>query len=155
MGKLWEQSQSFFSWSPKSVQMVTAAMKLRYLLLGRQSMTNLTYSKAETLLCWQRSHNQSYDFSSSHVWMRELDHKEGWVLKNWCFETVVLEKTLQSPLDCKEIKPVNPKGNLGRCDAETETPILWPPAVKNWLIRKDPGAGKAWNQRRRGGQRLR
>ena len=93
--------------------------------------------------------SQSYGFSSSHVWMWELDHKEGWVLKNGCFWTVVLEKTLESPLDCKEIKPVNPKVNqlwifIGRADAEAETPILWSPNEKNWLIRKDPDAGKDW-----------
>ena len=90
----------------------------------------------------------SYVFSHSHVWMSELDHKEGWTLKNCCFWTVVLEKTLQSPLDCKEIKPVNPKVNqswifIGRAYAVVETPIFWPPDVlKNWLIRKDSDAGK-------------
>ena len=83
--------------------------------------------------------SQSYGFSSSHVWMWELDYKESWAPKNWCFWTVVLEKTLESPLVCKEIKPFNPKGNqswmfIGRTDAEAETPILWPPDVKNWLI---------------------
>ena len=93
--------------------------------------------------------SQSYGFSSSHVWMWELDHKESWVLKNWRFWTVVLEKTLESPLDSKKIKPVHPKGNqswifTGRIDAKAETPILWPPAVKNWLIWKDPDAGKDW-----------
>ena len=87
--------------------------------------------------------SQSYGFSSSHVWIWELDHKEGWVPKNRCFWTVVLEKTLESPLDCKEIKPINPKGNhfwifTGRTDAEAETPIFWPPDAKNWLIKKDP-----------------
>ena len=91
--------------------------------------------------------NQSYGFSSSHVWMWELDHKQGWALKNWCFWTVVLEKTLESPLDCKEIQLVNPNGNkswifIGRTDAETETPILWPPDAKNGLIWKDPDAGE-------------
>ena len=91
--------------------------------------------------------SQSYSFSSSHVWMWELDHKESWALKNWCFWTVVLEKTLESSLHCKEIKPVNPKGNqswifIGRTDAEAETPVLWPPDVKNLLICKDPDAGK-------------
>ena len=88
---------------------------------------------------------------SSHVWMWELDYKESWVPKNWYFWTVVLEKTLESPLDCKEIKPVNPKGNnfwifIGRTDAEAENPILWPPNAKNWLIGKDPDAGKDWRQ---------
>ena len=89
----------------------------------------------------------------------ELDHKEGWVPKNWCFWTVVLEKTLESPLDCKEIQPVNPKGNqswifTGRTDAEVDAPVLWPPDVKNWLIGKDPDTGKDWSQRR-GRQRMR
>ena len=86
--------------------------------------------------------SQGYGFSSRHVWMWELDYKESWVLKNWCFWTVVLEKTLESPLDCREIQPVHPKGNqcwifIGRTDAEAETPICWPPDVKNWLIWKD------------------
>ena len=83
--------------------------------------------------------------------MWELDYKESWVLKNWCFWTVVLEKTLESPLDCKEIHPVHPKGDqswifIGRNDIEAETPILWPPDAKNWLIGKDPDAGKDWRQ---------
>ena len=91
-------------------------------------------------------------FSNSHVWMWELDHKEGWALKNWCSRSVMLKRTLESPLDCK-IKPVNPKGNqswifIGRTDAET--PILWPPDVKSWLIRKDPDAGKDWRQEEKG-----
>jgi len=95
--------------------------------------------------------SQSYGFSNSHVWMWELDHRESWVPKNWCFWTVVLEKTLESPLDCKEIKRVNPKRNqswmfIGRTDVEAEAPILWPPDVKNWLIRKDPDVGKDWRQ---------
>jgi len=99
--------------------------------------------------------SQSYDFSSSHVWMWELDHKESWVLNNWCFWTVVLEKTLESPLDYKDIKPVNPKGNqpwifIGKTDAEAETPILWPPDAKNWLIGKDPDAGKDLRQAEKG-----
>ena len=91
--------------------------------------------------------SQSYGFSSSHVWMWELGHKESWALKNWCFWTVVLEKTLESPLDCKEIKPVNPKGYqhwilIGRIDAEAETLILWPPDAKSQLIVKDPVTGE-------------
>ena len=93
--------------------------------------------------------SQSYGFSSSHVWMWELDYKKSWALKNWCFWPVVLEKTLESPLNCKEIQPVHSKGNqswifIGRTDAEAETPILWPPDVKNWLTGKDPDAGKDW-----------
>ena len=97
------------------------------------------------------SSNQGYGFFSSLVWMWELDYKESWVPKNWCFWTVVLKKTLESPLDCKEIQPVHPKGNqswifIGRTDAEAKTPMLWPPDVKNWLIWKDPDAGKDWMQ---------
>ena len=92
--------------------------------------------------------------------MQELDHKEGWASKNWCFWTAVLEKTLESPLDGKEIQPVHPKGNqswifIGRIDAETETPILWPLDLKNWLIGKDPDAGKDENFKGRGHQRVR
>ena len=99
--------------------------------------------------------SQSYGFSSSHVRMWELDHKESWALKNWCFWTVVLEKTLESPLDCKKIKPVNPKGNKSwiftwRTDAEAETPILWPSDAKNWFLRKDSDAGKDWRQEEKG-----
>ena len=99
--------------------------------------------------------SQGYGFSSGHVWMWELECEEGWVTKNWCFWTVVLEKTLKSPLDCKEIQPVNPKGNqswtlIGRTDAAPETPILWPPDVKNWLIWKDLNAGKDWRQEEKG-----
>ena len=97
--------------------------------------------------------SQSYGFSSSHVWMWELDYQESWAPKNWCFWTVVLEKTLENPLDCKEIKPGNPKGNqswifIGRTDAKA--PILWLPDVKSQLIRKDPDAGKDWGQDKKG-----
>ena len=99
--------------------------------------------------------SQSYGFSSSHVWMWELDYKEGWAPKNWCFWTVMLEKTLESPLGCKEIKPVNPKGNqfwifIERTDAEAEAPILWPPDVRNWLTGKDPDARKDLGQEGKG-----
>ena len=98
---------------------------------------------------------QGYGFSSGHVWMWELDYKKSWALKNWCFWTVKLEKTLESPLDCKEIQPVHPKGNqswvfIGGTDVEAETPIVWPPDVKNWLIWKDPDAGKDWGQEEKG-----
>ena len=99
--------------------------------------------------------SQGYGFSSGHVWMWELDYKESWALKNWCFWTAVLEKTLENLLDCKEIKPVNPKENeswifIGRTDAETETPLVWPPDWKNWLIGKDPDAGKDSTQEEKG-----
>ena len=98
---------------------------------------------------------QSYGFSSGHVWMWELDYKESWVPKNWCFWTMVLKQTLENPLDCKEIQPVHPKGNqswifIGRTDTEAETPILCPPDAKNWLIEKDPKAGKDWGQEEKG-----
>ena len=94
-------------------------------------------------------------FSSNHIWMWELDYKESWALKNWCFWTVVLVKILESPLDCKEIKSVNSKGNqswifTGRTDAEAEVPVLWPPDVKNWLIGKNPDAGEEWRQEEKG-----
>ena len=99
--------------------------------------------------------SQSYGFSSRHVWMWELDYKQSWALKKWCFWTVVLEKTLESPLDCKEIQPVHPKGNqswifIARTDAEAETPILRPLDAKNWLIGKDADAGKDWRQEEKG-----
>ena len=99
--------------------------------------------------------SQSYGFSSSHVWMWELDYKESWMQKNWCFWTVVLEKTLESPLDCKEIQPVHPNGDqpwvfIGRTDVEAETPILWPPDAKSWLIGKDLDAGRDWGQEEKG-----
>ena len=98
-------------------------------------------------------------FTEVHVWMWELDYKESWAPKNWCFWTVVLEKTLESPLDCKEIKPVNPKGNhpwifIGRADTVSEAPILWPPD-ENWLTGKDPDAGKDWRQEKKREQRMR
>ena len=99
--------------------------------------------------------NLGYGFFSSHVWMWELDCKESWALKNWCFWTVVLEKTLERPLDCKEIQPVHPKGYqswvfTGRTDVKAETPILRPPDAKSWLMWKDPDAGKDWGQEEKG-----
>ena len=99
--------------------------------------------------------NQGYGWSSSHVWMWELDYQKSRVQKNWWFWTVVLEKTLESPLDCKEIQPVHPKGDqswvfIGRTDVEAETPILWPPDAKSWLIGKDPDTGRNWGQEEKG-----
>ena len=99
--------------------------------------------------------SQDYGFSSSHVWMWELEHKETWALKNWCFWTEVLEKTFESPLDCKEIQPVHPKRDqswvfIGMTEAEAKTPILWPPDVKSWLIWKDPDAVRDWGQEEKG-----
>ena len=118
-----------------------------------------SYDKPRQHVKKQRHHftekdpcGQSYP---SHVWMWELDHKESWASKNWCFQTVVLEKTLESPLDYKEIQPVCPKGNwswivIGKTDVEAEAPILWPPDAKSWLIWKDPDAGKDWGHEEKG-----
>ena len=142
--------------------MVTAAMKLKTLTPWKKS-----YDQPRQHTKKQRHYftnkgpsSQSYGFSSGHVWMWELDYKESWEEKIDFFWIVMLEKTLESPLDCKDIKPVNPKGNqswifIGRTDAEAETSILWPPDVKNWLLGKDPDSGKNWRQRRRGWQRMR
>ena len=128
----------------------------RCLLLGRKVMTNLdSILKNRHHFADKCPYIQSYGFSSSHVWMWELDHKESWVPKNWWFWTVVLEKTLESPLDLKEMKPLNPKGNqpwlfIERTDAEAEAPILWPPDAKSWLIWKDPDTWKDWGQEEKG-----
>ena len=128
----------------------------RHLLLGRKAMTNLeSIEKQRHYFADKGSFSQGYGFSSSYVWMWELDCKESWAPKNWCFWAVVLKKTLESPLDCKEIQPVHPKGNqswifIGRTDAEAETPIFWPPDAKSWLIWKDPDAGNDWRQEKKG-----
>ena len=124
----------------------------RCLLLGKKVMTNLdSILKSRHYFANKGPSSQGYGFSSSRVWMWELDYKESLVPKNWCFWTVVLEKTLESPLDCKEIQPVLPKGDqswvfIGRTDVEAETPILWSPEAKIWIIWKDPDAGKDWTQ---------
>ena len=128
----------------------------RRLLLGRKVMTNLdSILRSRHYFANKCPSSQVCGFSSGHVWMWELDYKESWVLKNWCFWTVVLEKTLESPLDCKEIQPVHPKGDqfwvfIGRADAEAETPVLWAPHVKSWLIGKDPDAGRDLGQEEKG-----
>ena len=115
----------------------------RRLLLGRKVMTNLDSRDIAN----KGPSSQGYGFSSGHVWMWELDSEESWVPKNWCFWTVVLEKTLESPLDCKEIQPVHPKGDqswvfIARTNAEAETPKLWSPDAKSWLTGKNPDAGR-------------
>ena len=134
----------------------------RSLLLGRKAMTNLEQhiKKQRQYFANKGPSSQRYGFSSNHVWMWELDYKESWVPKNWCCWTVLLEKTLESHLDCKEIQPVHPKGDqswifIGRTDAEAETPIFWPPDAKSWLIWKDPDAGKDWGHEEKGWQRMR
>ena len=123
-----------------------------------QDLYNLETEKQRHYFANKCPSSQSCDFSSSHVWMWELDYKESWPLKNWCFWTVVLEKTFESPLDYKEIQLVHPKGNqywifIGRTDTEAEAAILWPPAVKNWFIGKDPDTGKDWKAGGKGDNR--
>ena len=128
----------------------------RRLLLGRKPMTNLdSIVKSRHYFANKGLSSQSYGISSSHVWMWELNHKEGWAPTNWCFWTVVLEKTLENTLDRKEIKSIDPKGNhswifIGRTDAEAETPVLWPPNAKNWFFGKAPDAGKDQRQEDKG-----
>ena len=155
MGKQW---LTLFFWAPKSLQMVDCSHEIKKrLLLGRKVMTNL-YSilKSRDITLPTQVHLvKAMVFPSDHVWMWELDYKESWAPKNWCSWTVVLEKTLESPLDCKEIQPVHSKGAqswvfIGRTDVEVETPILWPPDVKSWLIWKDPDAGRDWGQEEKG-----
>ena len=158
MGKQW---QTFiFSGSKITADSDCSHEIKRRLLHGWKVMTSLeSILKSREKKKKQQRHyfankvpsSQGYGFSSGHVWMWELDCEEGWAPKNWCFWTVVLEKTLERPLDCKEVQPVHPKGNhswifIGRTDVEAETPILWPPDVKNWLIWKDSDAGKDWKQ---------
>ena len=126
----------------------------RCFLLGRKAVANLDSILKSRHITDKGPFSQIYDFSSSYVWMWELDYKESWAPKNWCFWTVVLEKTLESFLDCKEIQPVHLKGNqswifIGRTD-EAEAPILWPPDVKNWLLGKDPDPGKDWRWEEKG-----
>ena len=147
----------YLPWAPKALQMVLAAMDLKDFAPWKK-----TYDQPRQHIKKQRHHfahkgpsSQGYGFSSGHVWMWGLDYEESWALKNWCFWTVVLEKILESPLDCKEIHPVHPKGDpswvfIGKTDAEAETPVLGPPHVKSWLIWKDPDAGRDWRQEEKG-----
>ena len=153
MGKQWKQWQTLYWGAPTSLQMVTAAMNFKdnYSLEEKYDQLRQHIKKQRHYFANKGPSHQSYDFYSSHVWMWELDC---WKLKNWCFWTMVLEKTLENPLDSK-IKPVNPKGNqswifIGRTDTEAETPLLWPPNVKNWLTGRDPDAGKDWRQEEKG-----
>ena len=128
----------------------------RHVFFGRKAMTNPdSMLKSWDITLPASLSSQSYGFSSGHIWIWELDYKERWMLKNLCSWTVVLEKTLESPLDYKEIQPVHPKGDqswvfIGRTDAETETPTLWPPDAKSWLTWKDPDAGKDWGKEEKG-----
>ena len=157
MEKQWKQADFIF-WGSKITADGDCSHEIkRHFLLGRKAMTNLgqNITKQRHYFADKGLSSQGYGFSSGHLWMRELDCEESWAPKNWCFWTVVLEKTLESPLDGKEIKWVNPKGTqswifIGRTDAEAQTPILWPPDVKNWLIRKDPDAEKDWRREEKG-----
>ena len=156
MGKQWKQWQTLFLGS-KITADGDCSHEIKRCLLGEKS-----YDQPKQYIRKQRhyfadkvSSSESFVFSSSHIWMWDLDCKESWVLKNWCFWTTVLEKTIKSLFDCKEIQPVHPKGNqswifIGRPEAEAETPMLWLPDVKNWLIGKDPVAGKDWRQEEKG-----
>ena len=124
-------------------------------LLGRKVMTNLDSILKSRDITLSTKVCQGYSFSSSHVWMWELDCEESWAQKNWCFWTVMLEKTLESPLDCKEIQPIHSKGDqswvfFGRSDAKAETPVLWPLHAKSWLTGKDSDAGRDWGQEEKG-----
>ena len=127
----------------------------RHLLLRRKAMTNRDSILKSRDMTNKGPSSQSYGFVCSHVWMWELDHKEDSAPKNWCFWTVMEEKTFESPLDCKEIQPVHPEEDqslvfIGRTDAEAETPILWPSDAKSWLIGKDPDSGRDWGQEEKG-----
>ena len=161
MEKQWNQCQTLFSGAPKSLQMVTAPMKLKDAcsLEEKLQQPRQCIEKQRCYFADKGPSSQSYGFSSGHVWMWELDYKESWAPKNWYFWTVVLEKTLESPLDSldsQEKQSVHPKGNrswtfIGRTDAEEETPILWSPDVKkNWLTGKNPDSGNNWRQEEKG-----
>ena len=162
MGKRWKQCQTLFWGAPKSLQMVITAMKLKILTPWKES-----YDQPRQHIKKQRHYfankglsSQSSGFSSSHVWIWELDYKESWAPKNWCFWTVVLEKTLESPLDCKEIQPVHPKGNqswifIGRTDAKAEAPILWHLMRRTDSLEKTLMLRKIEDRRKRGQQRMR
>ena len=157
-GETVERVRDFIFGAPKSLQMVTAAMKLKDTFTPWQE----SYDQPRQHIKKQRHcfankdpSSQGYGFSSSHVWMWDLDYKESRALKNWYFWIVVLEKGLERPLDCKEIQSVHPKGNrswvfIERTDVEAETPILWPPDAKSWLIWKAPDARKDWRWEKKG-----
>ena len=152
MGKQWKQWQTLFSWESIITADGDCSHEIkRHLLLGRKAMTNLdSILKSRDITLPTIHLVKAIVF---HIWMWELDYKESWALKNWCFRTVVLE-TLDSPLDCKEIQPVHPKGNqrwifIGKTDVEAETPILWPSYVKKWLIAKKPWC---WERLKVGGE---
>ena len=155
MGKQWKQWQTLFSWVPKLLSLVTTAMKLKdSCSLEEKQEQPRAFKKQSRYFSDKGPSSQGYGFPSSHVWMLESYCKEGWVPKNWCFWTMVLKKTFESPLNSK-IKLVNPRGKqpwifIARTNGEAEAPILWPLDAKSWLIRKDPDAGKDWRQKEKG-----
>ena len=166
MGNSWGNSGNsvrvYFSWLQNHYRWWLQPWnkkKKKPLLLGRKVMTNLdSIFKSWDITLPTKVHLVKHMFFLVVMW--ELDYKESWALKNWCFWTVVVEKTLESPLDCKEILPVHPKGDqawvfIGRTDVEAETPIFWPPDVKSCFILEDPDAGRDWIRRRRRWQRMR
>ena len=156
MGKQWKVSDFIFGGSKITADGDCSHEIKRRLHFGRKVMTNLdSIKKQRHYFANKCPSSQGYGFSCGHVWMWELDCEESWVPKNWCFWTVVLGKTLESPMDCKEIQPVHSKGDklwvfFGRTDAKVETPVLWPPHAKSWLIGKDSDAGRACGQEEKG-----
>ena len=163
MGKQWKQWQNLFFLGSKITEDGDCSHEIkRCLVLRRKAMTNLDsiLKSRDITLPTKVRLIKAMVFPVVMYGCESWTYKESWAPKNWCFWTMVLEKTLESPLDCKEIQPVNPKGNqfwifIGRTDAEAEAPILWPPDSKYWLVSKDPGAGKDWGQDGRGWQRMR
>ena len=157
MGKQWKQWETLFWGGSKITADGDRSHEIkRQLLLGRKAITQPRQHIKKQRYYFDNKclSSQGYGFFISCIWMWELGYTESWALKNLCFWIVVLEKTPENPLDCK-IKPVNPKGNqswifIGRTDAEAEAPILWPPDAQNWLIGKDPDAGKDWRQEEKG-----
>ena len=156
MGKQWKQWQTIFGGSKITADGDCGHEIKRHLLLGRKVMTYLdSILKSRDITLPTKTHLVKAMVFLVVMYECELDHKESWAPKNWCFWTVVLEKTLESSLDSKEIQPVHPKGNqpwifIGRTAAEAETLVLWPADVKNLLIWKDPDAGKDWGQEEKG-----
>ena len=156
MGKQWKQCQTIFGGIKITADGNCHHEIKRRLLLRRKVMTNLdSIFKSRDTACQKGPSSQGYGFSSGYLWMWELDCEESWVPKNWCFWTVVLEKTLENPLNCKEIQQVHSKGDqswmfFGRKDAKAETPVLWPPHAKSWLIGKDSDVGRDWGQEEKG-----
>ena len=148
MEKQWKHWRALFCWAPKSLEIVAAVVKIkRHWSLGDKAMKNLDNILKSRDFISKGLYIQSCGFARSCDWMWELDYKESWAPKNWCFWTVVLDTTLESPSNVKEMQPVHDKGNMswifiGRTNAKAEPPILWPPDVKNWLIRKYLNAGE-------------